>query len=375
MIQFLDIKAINDSYQPDINNAIKRVMESGWYILGHEVKNFEKQYSEYIGTRYCIGVGNGLDALSLILTAYMEMGEMVKGDEIIVSAHTYIASILAITNNKLKPVMVEPCIDTYNINPFLIESKITDKTKAIMVVHLYGQNSMHPEISRIVKKYKLRLIEDNAQATGAHYGENKTGSLGHAAGHSFYPGKNLGAIGDGGAVTTNDSELASVVRTLANYGSKKKYENIFKGYNSRLDEIQASVLRSKLRHLDYDNQKRKKIAYYYRNYISNPSLILPSADDSDKITNKTMPRHVWHLFVIRTGNRDRLQKYLKDNGIETLVHYPTPPHKQKAYLEFNNLSLPITEMICGEILSLPISPVITENEVKFVVEMCNSYHD
>ena len=260
MIKFLDLKAINDSFEPELSQAIKRVLDSGWYLLGNEVKAFEKEYGEYIGTKHCIGVANGLDALRLILKAYIELEIMKIGDEIIVPANTYIATILAITDNRLIPVLVEPDINTYNLDPFLIEEKITERTRGIMIVHLYGQNAMHPEIQRLVDKYNLKLVEDNAQSVGVYYGEKRTGSLGHAAGNSFYPGKNLGALGDGGAVTTNDDELADVVRTIANYGSKIKYQNLYTGLNSRLDEIQAAILFTKLKGLDKDNQRRRDIA-------------------------------------------------------------------------------------------------------------------
>lgn len=367
MIKFLDLKAINDSFEPELSLAVKRVLDSGWYLLGNEVKAFEEEYADYIGTKHCVGVGNGLDALRLILRAYIEMGLMQEGDEIIVPANTYIASILAITDNKLVPVLIEPDIDTYNIDPFKIEEKITERTKSIMIVHLYGQNAMHSEIQRLSKKFNLKLIEDNAQASGAFYNESRTGSLGDAAGHSFYPGKNLGALGDGGAVTTNDDEMASVIRAIANYGSNKKYVNDYQGLNSRLDEIQAAVLRVKLKRLDEDNRKRQEIAQYYIENIGNPEIILPQIDS---IINS----HVWHLFVIRHKQREKLQQYLSKNGIQTLIHYPIPPHKQKAYKEWNELILPITEQIHDEVLSLPISPIITKYEAEKTVAIINNFH-
>lgn len=372
-IKFLDLLKINLSHQEEIEQALIDSFRSGWYILGEEVKSFEAEYANYIGNKYCIGVANGLDALRLIMRAYIEMGKINEGDEIIVPANTYIASILAISENRLKPILVEPDVKTYNIDPFLIEEKITEKTKAIMIVHLYGQNAMHQEIERIVRKYKLILIEDNAQAQGAFYGEKRTGSLGHVAGHSFYPGKNLGALGDAGAVTTNDDELADVIRTIGNYGSKKKYENILKGLNSRLDEIQAAVLRVKLKYLDAENQRRREIAQFYCDNIKNENIILPNSSFNHSITQSF--NHVWHLFVIRTKERGRLQKYLTENGIQTLIHYPIPPHKQVAYKELRNLSLPITEKIHAEVLSLPISPVMTDEEVKFVVDLINRFDD
>lgn len=325
------------------------------------------------------------------------MGVMQEGDEIIVPANTYIASILAVSDNRLKPVLVEPDIRTYNIDPFKIEEKITARTKGIMIVHLYGQNAMHPEIQRLVDKYHLKLFEDNAQATGAFYNEEseiqlssinhpassiqypvskRTGSLGHAAGHSFYPGKNLGCLGDGGAVTTNDDELAAVIRALANYGSNKKYINDYKGLNSRLDEIQAAILRTKLLRLDADNQRRSEIAQYYLNNVKHPDIILPRLDNFDNLKLETWNpelSHVWHIFIVRTANRDKLQQYLTENGIQTLIHYPIPPHKQLAYKEWNSLSFPITEQIHSGVLSLPISPVMSDEEVKSVITVINNW--
>lgn len=365
MIKFLDLKAINDTYEPELSIAIKRVLDSGWYLMGNEVKTFEQKYASFIGVKHCIGVGNGLDALRLILKSYLEMGEMLEGDEIIVPANTYIASVLAITENRLVPILVEPDITTYNIDPFLIEEKITERTKGIMIVHLYGRSAMHPEIERLVKKYKIKLIEDNAQAHGCYYGEKRTGSLGDATGHSFYPGKNLGALGDGGAVTINDDELADVVRALGNYGSEEKYINDFKGLNSRLDEIQAAVLGIKLKKLDVDNNKRRRIAEYYCDNITSPDIILPEIQKNLE--------NVWHLFVIRHPQRNALQKFLFANGIQTVIHYPIPPHKQLAYKEWNELNFPITEKIHNEVLSLPISPLMTDNEVIKVVKILNLF--
>lgn len=366
-IKFLDLKAINDSFEPELSEAVKRVIDSGWYLLGKENEAFEQGYASYIGTKHCIGVANGLDALRLILKAYIEMGIMQVGDEVIVPANTYIASILTITDNRLVPVLVEPDINSFNIDPSLIEAKITKRTKAIMIVHLYGQNAMNAEIQSLVDKYNLKLIEDNAQATGCFYGEKRTGSLGDAAGHSFYPGKNLGALGDGGAVTTNDEKLATVIRALANYGSSKKYVNEFQGLNSRLDEIQAAVLRVKLKRLDVDNQRRREIAQYYCKNIINANIILPSFSLSVSQSHS----HIWHLFVIRTPQRDQLQQYLTENGIQTLIHYPIPPHKQLAYKEWNDFNFPITEKIHNEVLSLPISPMMTDEEVKIVIDLLN----
>jgi len=370
MIKFLDLQKITQENYQAIGSAITRVINSGWYLLGKEVKLFEEEYASFIGTRNCIGVANGLDALRLILRAFIETGVMKEGDEILVPANTYIASILAITDNRLTPVLVEPDINTYNIDPFLIEERITEKTKGIMIVHLYGQNAMHPEIQRLVDKYNLKLIEDNAQAQGCHYGNKRTGSLGHAAGHSFYPGKNLGALGDAGAVTTDNDELADAIRALGNYGSSKKYINEYQGLNSRLDEIQAAVLSVKLKRLDTDNQRRCEIAQFYCENIKNEKITLPKLFTTH---HSRFTGHVWHLFVIRTPERDRLQKYLLENGVETLIHYPIPPHKQAAYKGWNSLSLPITEKIHNEVLSLPISPVMKDDEVQIVTDLINAY--
>lgn len=372
MIKFLDLKAINDSFEPELSQAIKRVLDAGWYLLGNEVKSFEQEYAEYVGTKHCIGVANGLDALRLILKAYIEMGVLHEGDEIIVPANTFIASILAITDNRLVPILVEPDITTYSIDSSKIEEKITERTKGIMLVHLYGQNAMTPEIQQLVNKYNLKLIEDNAQAIGSFYGKKRTGSLGHAAGHSFYPGKNLGCLGDGGAVTTNDDDLASVIRALANYGSNKKYQNDYQGLNSRLDEIQAAILRTKLPRLDTDNKRRDEIAQFYLNNITNSNIILPKHNSHLTIHNSQLT-NVWHLFVIRHPKRDQLQNYLTENHIQTLIHYPIPPHKQLAFKKWDKLNLPLTEKIHNTILSLPISPVMTEIELAKMVEVLNNY--
>jgi dTDP-4-amino-4,6-dideoxygalactose transaminase len=369
MIKFLDLKEINDSFEPQLLNSVKRVLDSGWYLLGEEVKAFEKEYAQFIGVKHCIGVANGLDALRLILKAYMELGFLSEGDEIIVPANTYIASILAITDNRLVPVLVEPDIKTYNIDPYKIEDKISARTRGIMIVHLYGRNAMNPEISRLVKKYNLKLIEDNAQAQGCFYGEKRTGSLLDAAGHSFYPGKNLGALGDAGAVTTDDDQLADVVRTIANYGSKVKYQNLYQGLNSRLDEIQAAILRVKLPRLDADNQRRREIAQYYIGNITNPEIILPFPKNSQPVSSNL--EHVWHIFLIRTKNRDKLQQNLNANNIQTLIHYPIPPHKQNAYKGFLSQDLPITEQIHNEVLSLPMSPVMKNQDINYVIDKIN----
>lgn len=365
MIKFLDLKAITDKYSTEIKEAANRVIDSGWYLQGNEVKTFENNYANYIGTQHSIGVANGLDALRLILKAYLELGVMQEGDEVIVPANTYIASILAITDNRLTPVLVEPDINTYQIDDKLIETAITSKTKAIMIVHLYGQCAYTENIGAICKKHNLKLIEDNAQAHGCLFKGKKTGSLGDAAGHSFYPGKNIGALGDAGAVTTNDNQLAEVVRALANYGSSKKYVFDYQGLNSRLDEIQAAVLDVKLKYIDADTQLRKDVARYYIENIKHPVIILPKVNDWDA--------HVFHIFPIRTSRRDELQQYLSENGVQTLIHYPIPPHKQACYEAWNNLSFPITEKIHQEELSLPMSPVMTDEEVKVVVETINSF--
>jgi len=365
MIKFLDLQKITQKHSLEIHEAVNRVVDSGWYLQGKENESFETNYANYIGTKYCVGVANGLDALRLILRAYMEMGLMKEGDEIIVPANTYIASILAITDNKLVPILVEPSIETYQIDDRLIEAAITAKTKGIMLVHLYGQCAYTERIGKICQKYKLKLIEDNAQAHGCKFNGKKTGSLGDAAGHSFYPGKNLGAFGDAGAVTTNDTVLADMVRTLANYGSHKKYVFEHQGLNSRLDEIQAAVLNVKLKHLDEDTLERKKVAKYYIENIKHPEITLPVVNDWDA--------HVFHIFTIRTSRRDELQKYLLDNGVQTLIHYPIPPHKQICYAEWNDLSFSVTEKIHDEELSLPISSVMTLEDVRLTAELINKW--
>lgn len=366
MIKFLDLQKINLLHQEEIEARLLKTFRSGWYLLGEEVKQFEKNLSDYIGAKHAIGVANGLDALRLIFKAYIESGIMQPGDEVIVPANTYIASLLALTDNDLIPVLVEPDINTYNIDIAKIEEKITPKTKAIMVVHLYGQVVFSDELTALAQKHNLKIVEDNAQAIGAEWNGTKTGNLGDAAGFSFYPGKNLGALGDAGAVTTNDGELAKLIRAIANYGSEEKYVNTYQGLNSRLDEMQAAVLDAKLKHLDTENNTRKTIAKYYIDNINNPAILLPELPKNNN-------EHVWHLFVVRTANRDKLQQYLKDNDIHTLIHYPIPPHKQAAYPQLNGLSLPITEQIHEEVLSLPISPVLTAEEVQKVVDAMNNY--
>ena len=363
-IKFLDLKAINEQYRDEIDVAIKRVLDSGWYLLGAEVEAFEQEFAAYCESEHCLGVANGLDALILILMGYIELGVMQVGDEVIVPANTYIASILAISRAGLKPVLVGPDERTYNIDPSLIESALTERTKAIMAVHLYGQCADMDPISAIAKRHGLKVIEDAAQAHGATYKGRKAGSLGDAAGFSFYPGKNLGALGDGGAVTTNDADLAEAIRALRNYGSHQKYHNKYKGMNSRLDELQAAILRVKLRHLDADTEKRREVADYYLSELSTithpSSFILPYVADYGS--------HVWHLFVIRHPQRDALAKHLAEQDIQTVIHYPVPPHRQEAYPEFQGLSLPVTEAIHDEVLSLPMSPCLDERAVETVVK-------
>ena len=365
MIKFLDLQKITTKYQGEIHAAVKRVIDSGWYLQGKENEAFEINYARYIGTKYCVGCANGLDALIWIFRAYIEMGIMHPGDEIIVPANTYIASILAITENGLKPVLVEPDIETYQIDDTKIEAVITQRTKAILIVHLYGQCAYSEQIGELCKKYNLKLIEDNAQAHGCQFNGKKTGSLGDVSGHSFYPGKNLGALGDAGAVTTNDKELAEVVRALANYGSSQKYIFKYTGRNSRLDEIQAAVLNVKLKYLDQDIAIRKQVPRHYIKNINNQKITLPIVKD--------WKAHVFHLFPIRCKYRDELQQYLTQEGIQTIIHYPIPPHKQKCYKEWNDLSFPITEQIHREELSLPISPAMTEYEIHTVIETVNSF--
>jgi len=358
MISFLDLKKINEPYETAFQQKLKSVLENGWYILGKEAETFEKAFAEYCGAKYCIGVGNGFDALVLIFKGYIELGKLQKGDEVIVPANTYIASILAILQADLVPVLVEPKLETYNINPDLIQEKITSKTKAILVVHLYGQLAEMEKINEIAEKNNLLIIQDSAQSHGV---ENQKST----AAYSFYPGKSLGCLGDGGAITTNDSALAKVLFTLRNYGSEKKYYNEYIGVNSRLDELQAGFLNLKLPNLDADNEKRRAIARRYLSEIKNEKIILPFWDFSNN--------HVFHLFVVRTENRDYLQHYLSENTIQTVIHYPVPPHKQKAFQEWNHLSFPITEKIHNEVLSLPISPVLTETEIDFIIEILNRY--
>lgn len=365
MIKFLDLEKVTASHGEEINAATARVVNSGWYLQGKENEAFEANFAKYIGTDHAVGCANGLDALIWTLRAYVEKGVMSPGDEVIVPANTYIASILAISENGLVPVLVEPSIDTYQIDPDKIEAAITPRTKAILIVHLYGQCAYTDKIGEICKTHNLKLIEDNAQAHGCKFNGKRTGSLGDAAGHSFYPGKNLGALGDAGAVTTSDPELARIIRAIANYGSTKKYVFEYIGRNSRLDEIQAAVLDVKLKHLDADNARRKEVARMYIDGITNPAIITPKVADWDS--------HVFHIFPIRTEKRDQLQAYLTENGVQTIIHYPIPPHKQKCYSGWNNRSYPITETIHAQELSLPISPVITDAEVAEVIRLINQW--
>ena len=365
MVSFLDLKKINGRFEGELQAACQRVIESGWYIQGTEVKAFESEFGSFCGAKHCVGVGNGLDALILILEGYKSMGVISTGDEIIVPANTYIATILAISSAGLVPVLVEPDESSFNLDAALIVEKITPKTKAIMVVHLYGRVADMKPILNLANKYDLKVIEDSAQAHGAYFGGKRTGNIGDAAGFSFYPGKNLGALGDAGAVTTNDDALAAVVRALANYGSSEKYVHTYKGINSRLDEIQAAILRVKLHHLNSDTQRRSIIADRYIKEINNASITLPLPEKGNNC--------VWHLFVIRCSDRNRLQQFLESLEVQTLIHYPTAPHNQQAYSEFSDHSYPVTEVIHRETLSLPISPVLTDDEVTLVIEAVNNF--
>lgn len=365
MIKFLDLYKINQLHKTELIAAFERVLDSGWYIMGNELKQFENNFAIYCGTKHAIGVANGLDALVLIIRAYKELGVFNEGDEILVPSNTYIASILAISANKLVPILIEPDLSTFNINPALIESSITAKTVAILPVHLYGQLCDMEAIDAIAKKQGLKVIEDCAQAQGAMINGKRAGNWGDAAGFSFYPGKNLGALGDAGAVTTNNDELAKAIRALLNYGSHVKYENKYKGINSRLDELQAALLGVKLKTLDVETQIRRSIANRFLNEIKNSKVILPAVNIQEA--------HVWHLFVLRTNDRENLQIYLTENNIQALIHYPIPPHQQPAYQEWNHISLPICEKIHREVLSLPISPVMSTDEVDKVIEVLNAY--
>lgn len=365
MIPFLDLKSVNEKMNQELKDACSRVIDSGWYISGSELKTFEKKFAEYCGTKYCLGVANGLDALILTLRAWKEMGKLQDGDEVIVPANTYIASVLAITENKLKPVLVEPDEKSFNLNSVLVKEAITSKTKAILPVHLYGQLADMPSLMKIAKEHNLLVLEDSAQAHGANIDGKKAGNWGNASGFSFYPGKNLGALGDAGAITTNDEKLFDVLDHLRNYGSREKYKNEFKGVNSRLDEIQAAMLTVKLKYLDEHTNIRRSIANQYVKGMNNSLISTPYFEKDE--------HHVWHLFVVRTAHREKLIDHLKKNDIASLIHYPIPPHKQNAYKELSDLSFPITETIHKEVLSLPIGPTMSQKDVEQVISAINSF--
>ncbi|HDR2352272.1 DegT/DnrJ/EryC1/StrS family aminotransferase [Enterobacter roggenkampii] len=365
MISFLNLAKINNQYKEEITEAFARVLDSGWYIGGAELKKFEEAFADYCGVKFALGVANGLDALTLTLRAWKLMGKLKDGDKVIVPANTYIASVLSITENKLQPVFVEPDADTFNLSAENVEKHLDANVKCILAVHLYGQICPMDKLKEIADKHSILILEDSAQAHGAELKGIKTGNWGDASGFSFYPGKNLGALGDAGMITTNDPDLADVLTALRNYGSFKKYENTYVGVNSRLDELQAAVLNIKLTHLDRENNIRRDIASYYRTHINNNKIKLP------KVNNEC--EHVWHLFVIQSEHRNELQKYLKENGVETLIHYPIPPHKQQAYSVYNNLNLPVTEMIHESVLSLPIDTTMTNEEIMKVVSVINSF--
>jgi dTDP-4-amino-4,6-dideoxygalactose transaminase len=366
MVSFLDLKAINLSYSDELKKAFDDVLQSGWFILGKQVQEFEKEFAAYCGVQHCIGVANGLDALILVLEAYKEMGLMRDGDEVIVPSNTYIASILAVSKAALTPVLVEPDINTYLIDPKKIEEKITSKTRAILPVHLYGQLCDMETINKIAKKHGLKVLEDSAQSHGAIQNGKRSGNLGDASGFSFYPGKNLGALGDAGAVTTNDGALADALMALRNYGSHKKYHNLYKGVNSRLDELQAPLLRVKLKYLDSVIAKRRAAADYYLQHLDNKKIVLPEITSTEA--------HVWHLFVVRTEKRDEFQSWMEKKQIQTVIHYPIPPHHQPAYKEWKNNSYPISEEIHQQVISLPISEVISKDDINRVIEAVNSFN-
>ena len=381
MIPYLSLQKVTASHLKEIESAITKTIESGWYLKGEATERFEHDYAEYIGTRYCIGCCNGLDAHTLIFRAYKELGAMADGDEVIVPANTFVASILSLSENGLKPVLVEPRPDTLEIDDSKIEAAITERTRAILLVHLYGRCAYTEKIGQLCHDHHLKLIEDNAQAHGCRYniqpsmfGLQRTGSLGHAAAHSFYPGKNLGALGDAGAVTTDDEKLASMVRSLGNYGSSRKYVFEHKGRNSRIDELQATVLDTKLKYLDEDNARRKVIAERYISEIDNPKITIPGATKTKSAKAiYALGDNVWHIFPILCDERNRLQEYLLDKGVQTAIHYPIPPHRQKAYSEWNGLQLPITEKIHREELSLPCNQTMTDKEVDEVIRLVNAF--
>jgi dTDP-4-amino-4,6-dideoxygalactose transaminase len=364
-VPFLDLRAVNAQYAGELADAARRVIDSGWYIHGEEHAAFEREFAAWNGSKHALGIANGLDALTLVLRAWKELGVLAEGDEVIVPANTYIASVLAVTENRLRPVFVEPAGDTYNLDTEGIEKAITPATKAVLVVHLYGRAAPMPEIMALAKRRGLKVLEDCAQAHGATIGGKKVGSWGDAAGFSFYPGKNLGALGDGGLTTTDDDALADALKAIRNYGSHKKYHNLYQGPNSRLDEMQAALLRVKLRHLDRENSRRQEIAARYLAGITNPALRLP--------LNESREGSVWHLFVVRCGQRDTLQRHLVERGVQTVIHYPIPPHRQECYREYAGLSLPETEAIHNEVLSLPVSPVMTDAQVDEVIAALNDF--
>ena len=370
MIPFLDLKQINAQYRDELIAACTRVIDSGWYIAGNELSQFEQEFADYCGTKHAIGVANGLDALILTLRAWKELGKLKDGDEVIVPSNTYIASILAISANNLVPVLVEPDLATYNLCPIKTAEAITQKTRAILPVHLYGQLADMPAIMALAQKHNLLVLEDSAQAHGASIDGKKAGNWGDATGFSFYPGKNLGALGDAGAITTNDDALAETLRALRNYGSHEKYKNLFQGVNSRLDEIQAAMLSVKLKHLDTETAHRRKVAAAYIEGINNPAVTLPLTLNSSPLTREN---HVWHVFVIRCEQREALQKHLAEQGIQTLIHYPIPPHKQQAYKEWNSLSFPVSEQIHNQVMSLPMGPTVTMEEVQSIIAAVNSF--
>ena len=371
MIPFLDLKEINAQYRDELIKACTRVIDSGWYIAGNELETFEQSFAEYCGTRHAIGVANGLDALILTLRAWKELGKLKDGDEVIVPSNTYIASMLAISANNLTPVLVEPDLSTYNLCPQKTEQAITPNTRVILPVHLYGQIAEMPSIMGIAKKHDLLVLEDSAQAHGASIDGRKVGNWGDASGFSFYPGKNLGALGDAGAVTTNDDELANTLRALRNYGSHEKYKNLFQGVNSRLDEIQAAMLSVKLKHLNTEISRRREVASAYIDGINNELITLPVNEMASEVIN--LEKHVWHVFVIRCDQREALQKHLSEHGIQTLIHYPIPPHKQEAYKEWSELNYPVSELIHEQIISLPLGPTVSDQEVQAVIEACNLF--
>lgn len=365
MISFLNLKAINNQYQQELKDACARVIDSGWYIMGNELAQFETEFATYCGTKHAIGVANGLDALILVLRAWKELGKLKDGDEVIVQANTYIASVLAITENDLVPVLVEPNPDTYNLDPAVVHAAITPNTKAILPVHLYGQLSPMFELMAIAKEHNLLVLEDCAQAHGAEIDGKRAGNWGNAAGFSFYPGKNLGALGDAGAITTNDDELAQTLKALRNYGSHKKYENLYQGVNSRLDEIQAAMMRVKLPYLERETTRRQEISQCYRANIKNPFVTLPQVASESA--------HVWHLFVVRSDVRELLQQWLTEQGVQTLIHYPIPPHKQQAYFQFRELQLPLTEQIHQQVFSLPMDPTMDKHAIDKVIAAVNGF--